>query len=162
MNRHYTLVNRLGIASVCAATGLVGFGTSFAGPSGGGYDLSWNTIDGGGGTSSGGTYSLAGTIGQHDAGPGSTGMSGGPPGSQYTLVGGFWPGAAATPSIPCPADFNASGGVNGLDLAILLGDWTGAATYVPCPPHEAVDLNTDCKVNGLDLAILLGSWGPCP
>jgi Dockerin type I domain len=146
-----------GFASTLIITGEA----TLAGPTGGGYDLSWFTIDGGGGTSSGGNFTISGTIGQADAGP-SGGMSGGPPGSQYALVGGFWPGAAATPSIPCPADFNGSGTVNGLDLAILLGDWSGAATYIPCPPHDVVDLNTDCKVNGLDLAILLGSWGPCP
>ncbi len=51
--------------------------------SGGGYDLTWNTIDGGGVTfSTGGAYSLGGTIGQADAGT----MSGG----SYTLNGGFW------------------------------------------------------------------------
>lgn len=53
--------------------------------SGGGYDLSWSTVDSGGYTSSiGGDYSLAGTAGQVDAGL----MSGG----TYTLAGGFWPG----------------------------------------------------------------------
>ena len=57
---------------------------------GGGYDLSWNTWDGGGGTSIGGSYEISGTIGQPDAGV----MSGG----SYTLSGGFWPGA--TPSVP--------------------------------------------------------------
>jgi len=36
--------------------------------SGGGYDLTWSTIDGGGGESSGGAYSLGGTLGQPDAG----------------------------------------------------------------------------------------------
>ena len=51
-----------------------------------GYNLSWWTADGGGYTfSTGGSYSLGGTIGQPDAGlligPG------------YTLVGGFWSGA---------------------------------------------------------------------
>jgi hypothetical protein len=46
--------------------------------------LDWYTIDGGGGTSSGGDYSLSGTIGQPDAG----GMSGG----DYDLSGGFWSG----------------------------------------------------------------------
>ncbi len=51
---------------------------------GGGYDLSWNTFDGGGATSSGGSYVLAGTIGQPDAGPALTGGG-------YTLAGGFWP-----------------------------------------------------------------------
>ncbi len=51
--------------------------------SGGGYDLTWNSIDGGGGMfSMGGPYSLGSTIGQFDAGM----MSGG----SYTLNGGFW------------------------------------------------------------------------
>lgn len=52
--------------------------------SGGGYDLSWSTVDGGGGSSSGGIFSLAGTAGQADAGV----MSGG----TFTLSGGFWGG----------------------------------------------------------------------
>lgn len=55
--------------------------------SGGGYDLSWNTTDGGGGSSFGGIFSLAGTAGQPDAGM----MSGG----DFTLRGGFWKGGAA-------------------------------------------------------------------
>ncbi len=50
---------------------------------GGGYDLTWNTIDSGGYMfSMGGAYSLGGTIGQPDAGT----VSGG----AYTLTGGFW------------------------------------------------------------------------
>ena len=31
------------------------------------YSIDWSTIDGGGGTSTGGVYSLSGTIGQPDA-----------------------------------------------------------------------------------------------
>jgi hypothetical protein len=46
------------------------------------YSIDWSTIDGGGGTSTGGVYSVTGTIGQPDAGA----MSGG----NFTLVGGFW------------------------------------------------------------------------
>jgi len=47
------------------------------------YDLSWHTVDGGGGMwSTGGTYELGGTIGQPDAGA----LAGG----DYTLAGGFW------------------------------------------------------------------------
>jgi hypothetical protein len=65
------------------------------------------------------------------------------------------------PKTACPADLNGSGDVNGLDLATLLGVWTGAASYSPCPPFTPADLNEDCKVNGLDLALLLGAWGPC-
>jgi hypothetical protein len=54
--------------------------------SGGGYDLTWNTIDGGGQTSSGGEYTLSGTIGQPDADLQT--------GGEYSLGGGFWAGGA--------------------------------------------------------------------
>lgn len=55
---------------------------------GGGYDLTWSTIDGGGATmSAGGGYSLGGTAGQPDAGL----LTGG----GYELGGGFWGGGAA-------------------------------------------------------------------
>ncbi len=54
----------------------------------GGYNLSWWTVDGGGGVSGGGGYTLVGTVGQPDAG---VALSGG----EYILVGGFWPGAAS-------------------------------------------------------------------
>jgi len=51
--------------------------------SGGGYDLSWSTIDNGGYTwSEGSGYSLGGTVGQIDAGMLT--------GERYTLAGGFW------------------------------------------------------------------------
>jgi hypothetical protein len=52
---------------------------------GGGYDLTWNSIDGGGVTfASGGGYELGATIGQADAGPAT--------GGGYALSGGFWAG----------------------------------------------------------------------
>ncbi len=58
-----------------------------AAQSGGGYDLTWNTVDGGGYTwSEAGAYALGGTVGQPDAGA----LEGG----GYTLLGGFWGGAA--------------------------------------------------------------------
>ena len=38
------------------------------------FDISWYTIDGGGGSSAGGAFQLSGTIGQHDAGVMSGGM----------------------------------------------------------------------------------------
>jgi hypothetical protein len=59
--------------------------------SGGAYDLTWHTNDGGGTTSAtGGAYSLGGTIGQPDAGASS--------GGAYALTGGFWGIADAVPS----------------------------------------------------------------
>src|SRR5213078_2907682 len=58
------------------------------------YSIDWFTIDGGGGTSKGGVYSVSGTIGQPDAGH----MSGG----NFTIDGGFWGiiGAIQTPGSP--------------------------------------------------------------
>ena len=47
------------------------------------YSIDWSTIDGGGGTSTGGVYSASGTIGQPDA-------SGAMTGGSYSLTGGFW------------------------------------------------------------------------
>jgi hypothetical protein len=47
------------------------------------YSIDWYTIDGGGGTSTGGVYSVSGTIGQHDAGGPMTG-------GNYSVTGGFW------------------------------------------------------------------------
>lgn len=58
--------------------------------SGGPFDLSWHTVDGGGGAISGGSYALGGTIGQADAGGR---LSGG----DYTLTGGFWAGVEVGP-----------------------------------------------------------------
>jgi hypothetical protein len=53
--------------------------------SGDGYDLTLNTIDGGGGTfSSAGAFVLGGTVGQPEAGLVQTGGA-------YALRGGFWP-----------------------------------------------------------------------
>jgi len=58
------------------------------------YSIDWHTIDGGGGASTGGVYSVTGTIGQPDAGA----MSGG----NYSVTGGFWGIATAvqTPGSP--------------------------------------------------------------
>ncbi len=76
--------------------------------SGGAYDLTWNTIDGGGITcADGGAYQLGGTIGQHDAGASN--------GGAYSLTSGFWgvgnvnssttptPTPTATPPNPTPS-----------------------------------------------------------
>lgn len=63
---------------------LFAFSVTVLAQSSGSYTLTWFTVDGGGGNSSGGSYALGGTIGQPDAGS----MSG----SAYTLGGGFWGG----------------------------------------------------------------------
>jgi hypothetical protein len=48
-----------------------------------GYTLTWNTIDNGGATVSGGSYTLNSTLGQFDA----SGQIGN---LSYTVQGGFW------------------------------------------------------------------------
>ena len=59
------------------------------------YEISWSTIDGGGGRSTGGDFSVVGTIGQPDAGD----MSG----DDFELSGGFWPrGSQALLQCFCP------------------------------------------------------------
>jgi hypothetical protein len=47
------------------------------------YNIDWYKVAGGGGTSTNGTYSLSGTIGQPDA-------SGAMTGGKFSLTGGFW------------------------------------------------------------------------
>lgn len=47
------------------------------------YAIDWYKVAGGGGTSTGGTYAVSGTIGQHDAGGPMTG-------GNYSLTGGLW------------------------------------------------------------------------
>jgi hypothetical protein len=75
----------LGLLLLAAAAGLANAQS---------YSIDWSTVDGGGGTSTGGVYSVSGTIGQPDAGT----MSGG----NFTLDGGFWGVIAAvqTPGAP--------------------------------------------------------------
>jgi hypothetical protein len=58
------------------------------------YSIDWSTVDGGGGTSTGGVYTVSGTIGQPDAGGPMTG-------GNYSLTGGFWAlYAVPTPGAP--------------------------------------------------------------
>ena len=98
----------------------------------GGYEISWHTIDGGGGTSSGEQYTVSGTIAQHDAAYSE--------GGQYEVLGGFWPGEPSCvvdfkhfalfaqywlESGPNPADLykDAGGIVDELDLAEFVDYW---------------------------------------
>jgi len=59
------------------------------------YSIDWYKIAGGGGTSTGATYQVTGTIGQPDAGGAMTG-------GNYSLTGGFWSliAVAQTPGAP--------------------------------------------------------------
>ncbi len=100
---------------------------------GGQYNLSRSTIDGGGGTSSGGAYVLNGTIAQPDAGW----MAGG----DYELLGGFWPGGPA-----CIVNFE--------DFARFAGYWLETGIDLPADLYEdEYDI-----VDELDLSVFVDEW----
>ena len=66
------------------------------------YAIDWSTIDGGGGTSTGGVYSVSGTIGQPDAGGPMTN-------GQYSVTGGFWALPTAVQTTNAPHSHHCSG-----------------------------------------------------
>ena len=77
------------------------------------YSIDWYKVSGGGGTSTGGVYSVSGTIGQHDAGGPLTG-------GNFSLTGGFWSlYAVQTPGAPV--------------LSIKLTSTNTAQVYWPSP-----------------------------
>jgi len=59
------------------------------------YAIDWSKIAGGGGTSTGGVYSVSGTIGQADAGGPLTN-------GQYSVTGGFWVLPVAVQTVGAP------------------------------------------------------------
>lgn len=65
---------------------VLGGGSALA-QSGGTFNLRTTTLDAGGGTSTGGAFTLSGTVGQHDANPVPAS------GDSFTVIGGFWQGA---------------------------------------------------------------------
>jgi len=74
---------------VLAVIGLVLLASAgaLAQSAGGDFEITKSTIDGGGGTSTGGDFSLTGTIGQADASPVIS------TGGDFALAGGFWASA---------------------------------------------------------------------
>ncbi|MHC4109770.1 MAG: hypothetical protein ACYSUY_01770 [Planctomycetota bacterium] len=97
------------------------------------YELSWYTIDGGGGRSGGGQYELLGTIGQPDAAWSS--------GGDYELLGGFLSGGPL-----CFVDFES--------FAKFAQYWLELGTGSPADLSE--DLNN--QVNYLDLRVFMEEW----
>jgi len=111
------------------------------------YAIDWSTIDGGGGTSTGGVYAVSGTIGQPDAGT----MNGG----NYTVIGGFWalptavqttnaPTLAITPAAPGFALIswtpNTPGFVLQERVSLSSGTWTDAPSGTNNPATVSATL----------------------
>jgi hypothetical protein len=109
------------------------------------FEIRWSTIDGGGGTSTGGIYSVSGTIGQADAGT----LSGG----VFEVRGGYWTGfSGGQPS--CPADFNDDGFVDFFDYV----DYVTCFEDSVCPPGKSADFNADQFVDFFDYADFVAAF----
>jgi hypothetical protein len=121
--------------------------------------IPWYTIDGGGGTSTGGTFTLSGTIGQPDAGV----LTGG----SFVLRGGFWNGVNA-PGLPTcgDIDFNNDGLFpDDTDLIEFLNVLAGGSCSTePTPGCDSIDFNGDGLFPDdndlLDFLILLAGGTP--
>lgn len=58
--------------------------------------------------------------------------------------------------IPCDADVDESGAVNGVDLAGVLNNWGSSGGKQP-----RSDIDGNGVVDAMDLSFLLNAWGPC-
>jgi len=109
------------------------------------FEISWWTIDGGGGVSSGGVYSIAGTIGQPDAGSVMTGGT-------FSVSGGFWVGTGSPPA--CLADFDGDGFVDFFDFDAYVACFEGTV----CPPGKTADFDGDGFVDFFDFDAYLAAF----
>jgi hypothetical protein len=116
-----------------------------------GYDLTWWTVDSGGGTMSGSGYELTGTAGQPDAGPA---LNNG----RYTLFSGFWAGPREVPPA-CPVPLtgvSVSGPVSGLTGETLVF----SATVQPATATAPISYtwSTDGLLGGQDTPSATYRW----
>lgn len=109
------------------------------------FTSDWHTIDGGGGTLSGGSFTIRGTIGQADAGVLAKG-------GNFRMAGGYWQNSLAT---SCPGDVNGDGRTNANDFAIIAANYTAGPNW----DLSRGDLNDDGFVNATDFTILAGGYG---
>ena len=98
------------------------------------YSITWSTIDGGGGRSTGGSFVLTGTIGQPDAAYSA--------GGDYELLGGFWPGGPL-----CMVSFD--------DFARFAELWRDTGASLPA------DLDGRGEVDFADLKDFADLWLKC-
>ena len=119
---------------------------------GGGFDLSWSNVDGGGGRSAGGEFALEGTIGQADA---NNELAGG----DFILRGGFQTSELVESGI--------RGDCNG-DQIVDAGDVTAGVLEIfdgdpPTPPYDGgafagsagCDANEDGTVDAGDMSCIV-------
>ncbi len=133
------------------------------------FDLSWNVLGGGGGTSESASFAAEGTTGQPIVGRSESGS--------FALDAGFWPGAAgpaeptstglppatATPTggpptaTPPPGgvlgDVDCDGFVTAIDAALILQLNAGLVGSLPC--EDLGDVNSNGTVDSIDASLIL-------
>ena len=129
MRKSLAVAMLLGALGLAVAVMVIVSPTVSHAQTGGPYDLSWHNI-GPGGSASGGSYDLLGSIGQPDAAT----MSGGP----YTLTGGFLPGG---PTCALAGDLNGDGQVTVLDIQMIAGAWPQTTASFPYDQSGDGDLD---------------------
>lgn len=134
---------------VAALTGSVG-GADGRQP----FELSWSSVDGGGGRSTGvdgqgNPFYLAGSIGQADAGRMFGSTADGAPPTTFVLEGGF----LVDFFVPCGGDTNGDRVIDFFDLNNCLSDFGTAGAAL------LGDLNRDGVSDFLDLNLCLSFFG---
>jgi hypothetical protein len=104
------------------------------------YSINWYKVAGGGGTSTGGTYAVSGTIGQQDAGGPMTGGT-------YSLTGGFWALISVVQTIGAPTLYITHSGNTVTVYWQDVSGWTLQQTSSINPP-VAWTLNTSWTTTG--------------
>jgi hypothetical protein len=113
---------------------------------GGRFDIRPAAISGGGGTSSGGSYSLEATIGQ--PGAGNVG------GSRFAIVGGLWPMVSPAVLPACAGDCSGDRQVVVSELIIMVRLSLSGDAPVEC---EAGDRNEDGRVSVDEMIVAVRS-----
>lgn len=142
MRRRVLIVGGAGLALACAvaiaADGGVERGSVFS--------MNWFTLDSGGGSSSNAEFTLAGSIGQPDAGRSQVTVDD----TTYTLAGGFL-GSTAAGTPVCDGDVTGDGVVDLADLNLVLANFGSTTSQGDADGSGSVDL--------ADLNLVLANFG---
>src|SRR5262249_48482890 len=118
-----------GVLAALAALAVLWGVTGAAAQTGGGFDLSWNVIAGGGATgSSGDAFEVDGTVGQ----PATNTLSG----ENFVLTSGVWAGVVTRPA-PWGGDCPGEGRVRADELIPMVNIALGLAPVSDCPAGDA-------------------------
>ena len=108
------------------------------------YEISRSTYSGGGGLSTGGQFSVVGTVGQAATEP----IQGG----AFSFLSGY---LASECVIYAPSDLNFDGETNAVDLGVFLLNWGECPDGIlGCPG----DVNYDSHIDAQDLGRILIEW----